>query len=71
MTHISVHVEPTQLGSHTHVRVRVGPDWFHHAKCGDLVFTNEEWALFGRWLEYVASETSGEVELVVDAVILG
>jgi hypothetical protein len=71
MTHISVHVEPTQLGGHTHVRVFAGNDALHRGKCGDLVFTNEEWALFGRWLEYVASETSGEVELVVDAVILG
>lgn len=45
MKALSVHFRAEQLGGHTHVAVFAGPDEDHRAKCGDLVFRNEEWQL--------------------------
>lgn len=42
---LSVHFRYEVLGGHTHVAVFAGKDADHRAKCGDIVFRNEEWAL--------------------------
>lgn len=39
----SLALRAQRAGGHTHVRVFMGPDPDHRAKCGDLTFTNEEW----------------------------
>lgn len=45
-----------ELGGHTHVRVFAGSDLKSTlGKCGDLIFTNEEWQAFRNKLPTSAS----------------
>jgi hypothetical protein len=52
-----------ELGAHTHVRVFAGKGTFTLAKCGDLVFRNEEWAEFQKNL-YRFMEAGSDIEVV-------
>lgn len=49
-------------GGHTWVRVFAGPDADHRAKCGDLTFTNDEWAALSHWLPMLQPGIEGVIE---------
>lgn len=43
-------------GGHSHVAVFVGPDRSHLAKCGDIVFRNEEWDLIAARIHLITED---------------